>query len=892
MSTTILIAVPGQPVRELPLEHGPYRIGRDPDNEIVLESSVVSRKHGLLELRDSDWIYTDLGSRNGTLVNEHFIKQITLRDGMKLHIGRDPHKEVLVTVRALEPVLEAKQAEVQGKVGMDTVLVEAERTTGLIHMKSVRPEGQRALILGRGSSSDIPLVSPSVSRRHALLQPAQPEWLLMDLGSKNGTFLNGKRLKRPEQVTRGDIIQIGPFRMVYEGQGQVNLSVAGQGLRLDGIGLTLNVGTKNKPKNILQNVNISCYPKEFIGLVGGSGAGKSTLMKALSGLSDKTEGQILVEGDDLYDNFDAYRTMIGYVPQDDILHGDLTVEQALDYSARLRLPPDTADSEIKLRVQRVLEQVELTGQRHTLIHKLSGGQRKRASIAVELLADPPLFFLDEPTSGLDPGLERKMMQTLRKLADSGKTIILVTHATANITECDQVAFMSQGRLVYYGPPRQAGDFFEVGSENFADIYTQISDPEPQKAAERAAFWEGRFRDSNFFKKYITDRFKSLQSTSQRLKMRKPLAQKFSLSGSIYQFVLLVSRYFNLILRDRTLMIILMAVMPLLALLILGIAEPNWLTGDTVPAISQKLNLDLAAGDKDASYMIVGSSQKLLFIMALTGVMLGLFSSAYEIAKERTIYQRERMVSLQIIPYLGSKIFLLGMFGAIQSLLFLLVIQAKIKLPAEGLLFSAFWEMYITLFLAVIASITLGLLISTIAPTQNTVTYIIMGVLFLQITFAGVIFDLPGAAKALSSVTLTRWTMQGLGASANLAHLDTLSRTRFQPDPVTQEASFEVEKPDPNWQPVTVTTEMTQVQGCIAPVPMPKVVENEIVKVKETVTKSVTVDPDPVDIETPYGFTIDYAYNANHLLYNWTMLIGLSLAFIVGTLMALKRQDIV
>ncbi len=893
MTASILISIPGSPGRELKLERSSYSIGRDPESDILLESSVVSRRHGLLELRGAEWVYSDLGSRNGTLVDEQPIQEITLRDGMRLRIGRDSRKEVVLTFRADASAPKREQARVHGGVGVETVVAEKEPTTGLIHLRSVKPQEQQPLVLGRSSSADIPLASPSVSRRHAMLQPSQPEWLLMDLGSKNGTFLNGKRLKQPEPMKRGDVIQIGPFRMVYEGQGQVNLSVAGHGLRLDGLNLTLNVGTKSKPKTILKDVSISCLPQEFIALVGGSGAGKSTLMKALSGLSNKTEGRILVEGDDLYNNYDAYRTMIGYVPQDDILHSDLTVEQALNYSARLRLPPDTAESEFKARVKKVMEQVELTGQSDTLIHKLSGGQRKRASIAVELLADPPLFFLDEPTSGLDPGLERKMMLTLRKLADSGKTIILVTHATANITECDQVAFMSQGRLVYYGPPRQAGEFFEVGGENFADIYTQISDPDPKKSEDKALSWEQRFRSSPLYRKFVTERFKTIPKTNERSKSSRPSGQKFSLIGSIYQFLILVSRYFNLVLRDRMLMIILLAVMPLLAMLILGLAEPDWLTGDTPAAISQKLDLDLlTSGKKDASYMIVGSSQKLLFIMALTAVMLGLFSSAYEIAKERTIYQRERMVSLQLVPYLASKVFLLGVFGAFQSLLFLLVIQAKVVFPEQGVLFSAFWEMYITLFLGVIAAITLGMLISAIAPTQNTVTYIIMGVLFLQITFAGVIFDLPGSAKTLSGVTLTRWAMEGLGASANLAELDTLSRTRFKPDPVTEQASIEIEKPDPDWKPVTVTTEMKQIPGCADLVPMTNVVENEMVKIKEMISEEVTVEPDPVDILTPYGFTIDYEHSADHLLRNWAMLAGLSTAFILGTLAALKRQDIV
>jgi ABC-type multidrug transport system ATPase subunit len=597
-----------------------------------------------------------------------------------------------------------------------------------------------------------------------------------------------------------------------------------------------------------------------------------------------------VEGDDLSTNYDAYRAMIGYVPQDDILHMDLTVEEALRYSAHLRLPSDISEPEIKKRINDVLNQVELQGQKSTQIKKLSGGQRKRASIAVELLADPPLFFLDEPTSGLDPGLEQKMMKMLRGLADGGKTIILVTHATANITECHQVAFMSQGRLVYYGPPRQAGEFFNISSDNFADIYTQISDPEPKAAVEKAAAWERRFRSSAYYKKYITDRIQTIAKTKRENTQPRSSKKWFTPVESIYQFAMFFARYMNLVLRDKTLRVILLFLMPILALLILGIAEPNWLTGDTLETISQQLNTDLAAGEQSASYLIVGSSQKLLFIMALTAVMLGLFSSAYELVKERNIFEREKMVFLRLVPYLASKIVLLGAFAALQCALFLLVIGMYVTFPSFGVFLPVGAEMYITLFLGVITAICLGLLISAISPNENTVTYIIMGLLFIQITFAGVIFDLPGAAKSLSSVTLTRWTMEGLGTSTDLMNLDALSRTRIQPDPVTQDVSVDVDKPDPNWEPVTVVTEMKQVPGCVDLVPMPSIVENELVKVKETMTESVTVDPDAVDITTPYGFTIDYDHTALHLLKTWGMLGMLSLIFFGSTVFALKIKN--
>ncbi|MBL0345012.1 FHA domain-containing protein [Candidatus Villigracilis affinis] len=894
------IHVPSQPARQVELTRTSYNIGRQEDNDIVIAAEVVSRQHALLEFNSLDWIITDLQSKNGTYINGSKVDKFTLSDGISLQMGRNPKTAITITFQ-----LAPQSAISASPSAMDTAIEPREPTTGLVKMRSLPSSNKNHQIIGRDPEADINLPSPSVSRRHAALQASQPEWQLVDLNSKNGTFLNGKRITNPQKLRAGDIIQIASYRLIYEGQGKVT-PFAAEGLRLDGLHLTwdapsaitwddiknlnLNVLFNGKKKRILEDVNISCYPREFIALVGGSGAGKSTVMKALSGILREHTGKVKVEGDDLYENYDAYRAMIGYVPQDDILHMDLTVVQALRYSAQMRLPTDISSAEIEKRIDNVLKQVELQGQKTTQIKKLSGGQRKRASIAVELLADPPLFFLDEPTSGLDPGLEQKMMKMLRGLADSGKTIILVTHATANITECHQVAFLSQGRLVYYGPPHQAGDFFEVGNDNFAGIYREISDSEPAIAVEKAILWERRFRMSSFYKKYVTDRIQTGASIKNTNTQQRNSKKWFTPIESIYQFAILFARYTNLVFRDRTLRTILLFLMPVLALLILGIAEPNWLTGDSAEVINQQLNSDIAAGEQSASYLVVGSSQKLLFIMALTAVMLGLFSSAYELVKERNIFGREKMVFLRLVPYLASKIALLSAFAALQCALFLAVIGWNVKFPSFGVFLPISLEMYITLLLGVITAICLGLLISAIASNENTVTYIIMGLLFIQITFAGVIFDLPGAAKSLSSITLTRWTMEGLGTTANLAHLDTLSQTRIQPDPVTQEVSVEVDKPAPGWEPVTVSTEMKQVDGCVNPIPMLSVIENELVEVKETVTESVTVEPDPVDIITPYGFTINYDRTTSHLFSTWAMLGILSLVFFSGTVAALKIKN--
>lgn len=876
MKSTLFIQMPDGSSRQIKLTRNAYTLGRSSSAEIEISAEIASREHGKLEKRSDGWYYTDLDSKNGTFVDGSQIQGIKLKDGMKLQLGREKNKAVLITFHGSTE----KETPTPRPVGRETIIEKTTSTTGYVHLRGVTPSGQKRQVIGRGKEADIQLQSPVISREHASIQPGKPEWTLTDLGSKNGTFLNGKRIHRTEQLKAGDVIQIGPFRLDYQGKGMLKQYAASRGLRIDGKGLTWIAGKGSRQKKILNDISISCYPEEFIALVGGSGAGKSTLMKALSGLIPP-KGKVLVEGDNLYENYDAYRTMIGYVPQDDILHSDLKVQEALEYSARLRLPPDTTEAEIRSRIDDALDKVELTNYRDQLIWSLSGGQRKRASIAVELLADPPLFFLDEPTSGLDPGLEKKVMVILRKLADSGKTIILVTHATANITECHQVAFLSQGRMVYFGPPRKACDFFGVGSDDFAEIYNRIGDAET---------WERKYRASSFFKQ-VQDRFQS-GTGGKSASQGKRIGQQFSIIAFLYQFLLLTRRYFSLIRRDLTLLIILLAVMPLLALLILGIADSSWLTGDSPAAISQQLASEMAAGESSASYFVVGNAQKLLFIMALTAVMLGLFSSAYEIVKERTIYMRERMVFMKLIPYLTSKVVPLGIFAAIQCFLFLLVISSKVEFPSKGVFLPVAVEMYITILLAVLTAISMGLFISSISPNQNTVTYIILGVLFLQITFAGVIFELPGASKNLSGITLTRWTMQALGATVDLKGLDTLSLTRFQPDPITQEVSVEVEKPDPDWQPVTITTEMKEIPGCRNPVAMPSVVENELVTVMETVTETVTIDnPDPVEIRTEYGFTLNYGSSIPNLIGNWFMLALLSILFIAGTLISLKRKDI-
>ena len=878
----LVIRASGQPSREVVLSKPTVTIGRIADNDIILSPQYVSGYHGQIEQRGAVWHYTDLGSTNGTFVNGQRTQSRELRDGDILRIGDTEGNSVSLTYRA---------AGVAGA---------SAPTVGPIRMGATALGMQSSLVIGRDPQAGIPLTTPVVSWHHARLDRTPQGHALTDLNSTNGTFVNGQRVVRSHTLQPGDVVQIGPFKLVYEATGFQQYTATG-GVRLDGVHLVREVGKGARKKRILNDISVSIYPREFISLVGTSGAGKSTLMMALNGFT-RAEGQVLVNGDDLYRQFDLYRTMVGYVPQDDIIHKDLTVVNALGYAARLRLPPDTSAEEIEQRIDQVLQQVEMVGQKDQVVTSLSGGQRKRVSIAVELLAEPNLFFLDEPTSGLDPGLEKKMMHTLRRLADGGRTIVLVTHATANIVQCDHVCFLSQGRLVYFGPPEEALDYFGVTSGDFADIYAQLDDPDPAVARQKAAAGEESFKRSSYYQRYVDDRQRAIPQIQQ-----KAAAEIESRKGPkvsvIRQFFVLTRRYLDLVLRDRLLLSVLMVVMPVIGALVLLVSGDNWLVGNLEPYIMDQLAGELADGETSATYAVVGNSQTLLFIMALASVLLGLFASVYEIVKERSVYQRERMVTLRIVPYIFSKVVVLGLFALVQCLLLMLVINVRVDYPTEGIFLPAPVEMYVTLVLGTLAAILMGLLISTLVPNANTVIYIVFLVLFFQMIFAGVLFDLPGITNQFSNLTLTRWSMEGLGTSANMEWLNTLTRTRFLPDPVTEVVSMEVEKPAEDWEPVTVVTTTQEIEVPIqadpaqpvmmqtVPISVPEVTVHDLVTVTETITEAFTVEPEPMDVSKEQEFRIQYTRTAEHLVKDWLMLGGFGMLFALATAIALRRQDV-
>lgn len=282
--------------------------------------------------------------------------------------------------------------------------------------------------------------------------------------------------------------------------------------------MPIRIDTKNICKDygstkVLKNITLSIFPGEFIGLLGPSGAGKSTLLKTLNGFEKPSKGDVLYNSQNLHKNFDQFRAHIGYVPQDDIVHNTISVEKVLYYTSLLRLP-ETDKRERKRRIDGVLKTLELDHRKKLKVKKLSGGQRKRVNIGVELINSPPVLFLDEPTSGLDPGLEEKMMKLFRTLAKEGRTVILTTHIMESVDFLDFLAILIKGRLAYFAPPKRALSYFDV--PEFPDIYKRLSEATPQK-------WAERFRNSSLYRKYVLERL--ARTTSFKIEKKSEAPKK-------------------------------------------------------------------------------------------------------------------------------------------------------------------------------------------------------------------------------------------------------------------------------------------------------------------------------------------------------------------------------
>jgi ABC transport system ATP-binding/permease protein len=719
--------------------------GRNADLRLPENLRWVSNAHFAITRTADRYEITDLDSTNGTYLNNKRL---------------DPNTPTRITDDGIIRIGDAGRAVSIGLTFNDPT--EPGHEAGYVTGASTSLKTERVRI-GRAADCDIVLDAPSVHPHHATVIGGAAVGGHMLSVAEEGYALavNNQPVVDSVQLQPGDTIRIASFLLKYDGEKITQYDSAGY--RVDVVGLYKDVSVRGGEKRILHDINLTVMPREFVALVGGSGAGKSTLLDALNGLRPATGGHVYINGEELYANYDTFRNELGYVPQYDILPLGLRVGEAMRYAAELRLPPDVSVDERTRRITDALETVNMNTEaiRNTRIRNLSGGQRKRVSIAAELVSDPRLLFLDEPTSGLDPGLEKKMMYTLRRMADEGRTIILITHATSNIVQCDQVAFLAQGNLVYFGPPTDTPAFFEV--EDFADIYDSID--------QHGEHWRGVFEDEKpaHYARYVAGRTMSTDTPAAATPAPPTTARTWSTLDDLRQFWVLSRRMFAQIWARPITVFMMLLVMPLVAVLQMVTAEFYSIIGD--PDILS--DPAAAAATLSANYVPTQLSIITIFGMALLAVIVGAFGGSHELIQDRSVYLRERMIHLKIVPYLASKMFVFGGFALVQTLLYLTIYSIGVSFAKDGVLLPvAFVEIWLTLFITVLVGLCFGLLISSLSPSVETALYAVLVLVFVQYLYAGAVRDVSGSmtSQVISVVTPSRWALAGIGTTAEMNEL--------------------------------------------------------------------------------------------------------------------------
>ncbi|MGW7205110.1 FHA domain-containing protein [Streptomyces sp. NPDC054837] len=770
----------------------PYTLGRDPQGDIVLDDARVSWRHATISWSGRSWVIEDHGSTNGTFVQGQRIHQLELGPGSAVHLGNatdGPRVSLSGTAApAAQPQQQpyaaqgaqgggaqaapaanpgwaqqtpqhqqAPQAGWQqpqqqpsaGKVpqqqgpgvGAGAPPVYGDRSPTTFHQFSIG----RVMRIGRALENELVVSDLQVSRHHAEFHSTPDGRMeIRDLGSHNGTYVNGQPIAKGGSILLGptDIVGVGhsTFRIVgdrleeFVDTGEVSFSARHLTVTVDG------------GKQILKDVSFGVPEKSLIAVIGPSGSGKSTLLKALTGYRPANQGDVLYDNRNLYKQFAELRQRIGLVPQDDILHKELTVKKALKYAAKLRFPADTTGAERDARIDEVLRELKLDIHKEKKVTSLSGGQRKRVSVALELLTKPSLIFLDEPTSGLDPGMDRDVMQLLRGLADDGRTVLVVTHSVAELAICDKLLVMAPGGAVaYFGPPEEALNFF--GYDTWADVFSAFEN-------YRDYDWAGRWKGSQHYQMYAADidaiAPQSVQMPPMQA-MRPPKPQ-----GWLSQFSTLVRRYTSVIASDKGFLALTIILPLVLGSVSLLIDQGKDLLVNT--EINPTTKLPVANG----------TALTVLLILAVGACFAGAANSVRELIKERVIYERERATGLSRSAYLMSKVFVLGVVTVLQGLMVGVIGFSSRTLPDEGLILRSqiLLELCIPIMALGFTAMMFGLIISALVKTAEKTMPLLVMFAIVQVVFTGCLFPLSGSVgvNELSYLMPSRWAVAAAGAT--------------------------------------------------------------------------------------------------------------------------------
>jgi len=710
------------------LQAGPaYWIGRDPEADIAVDEPLVSWRHATLRFADGRWLLQDTNSTNGTFAAGERVRRVEITDSCQVRLG---HPDAGPVVSCSITEMPDRGASAQPSA---TALWSAQRTAADRSPSAIMPLPAKVLRIGRSPDNGVVVADLGVSRRHAELRRLPGgEYEIADLGSHNGTFLNGRQVTKAT-VTGADVIGIGPatFRLVGD---ELQEFVDGGDVSLDARGLTV---TLPNGKVLLDDVSFPLGERCLLGVIGPSGAGKSTLLGALTGMRPATAGSVCYDGRDLYANYAELRHRIGLVPQENILHTQLSARRALGYAAELRFPRDTSPAERTRRIGAVLGELSLTAHAETRTASLSGGQQKRVNVALELLTMPSLLFLDEPTSGLDPGLDMSVMEMMAGLARDGRTVIVVTHSVANLNACDRLlVLVPGGKVAYFGSPADGLRHFR--QPGWAQVFRAFE-------AEPDRDWAGEYRRSAYFARYMTTPSAAEHpSAVARAVPPPPKAQ-----NRLAQLSTLVRRYLAVIASDRNYVAVLALLPVILGALVRAIPDPGGLTGTSN-----------------------GNAIQVLLILVMGACLIGVANAVRELVKERPIYNRERAAGLSPGAYLASKFIVLGLISAVQSVVLVLIGLAGRPLPPHGAVLTGapLVELMLGIAVLAVASMAAGLLISAVVNSSDKTMPLLVVTVLAEVVLSGGVFRLNGLAGLgqLSWLSPSRW---GFGAVASTVNLN-------------------------------------------------------------------------------------------------------------------------
>jgi ABC-type multidrug transport system ATPase subunit len=600
--------------------------------------------------------------------------------------------------------------------------------------------------IGRATDNDIVIPDVLASRHHATLLPSPGGTEIRDNRSINGTFVNGARVDSA-MLRDGDVVTIGNVDLVFAGGTLARRSETEAATRTGGLEVHGVTWTIEGNKTLLDNISLTARPGMLTAVIGPSGAGKSTFARLVAGYTHPTSGTVTFEGHNVHAEYASLRSRIGMVPQDDVVHGQLTVRQALMYAAELRLPPDTNKADREQVVNEVLEELEMTKHLDTRVDKLSGGQRKRASVALELLTGPSLLILDEPTSGLDPALDRQVMTMLRQLADAGRVVLVVTHSLTYLDVCDQVLLLAPGgKTAFCGPPSQIGP--AMGTTNWADIFSTVAgDPEAAKARYLAQ----------------TGPPPPVPPVEQPTDLGEPA--KTSL---VRQFSTIGRRQIRLIVSDRGYFVFL-ALLPFI-MGVLSLSVPG-ATGFGPP---NKLS--------DAP----NQPGQVLVLMNVGAIFMGTALTIRDLIGERAIFLREQAVGLSTTAYLLAKVCIYSVFAIVQSGIVTAITLIGVGPPKNGGLVlgssetAATIELFLGMAAATVCAATVGFALSAMARTSDQIMPLLVVAIMSQLVFSGGMIPVTGRIPLdqMSWVTPARW---GFAATASTVGLTDLVKPPIVPD---------------------------------------------------------------------------------------------------------------